>query len=84
MKRSQGLVVSTKNDKTAIVEVARFKIHPIYEKRIRRTTRYPVHDLIGVNTGDHVEFVESKPYSKTKRWIITKVVNVTKVVESKK
>jgi len=77
MKRTQGLVISTKNPKTAIVEVARFKVHPIYEKRIKRTTRYPVHDSIGVKNGDQVEFVDSKPYSKSKRWIITKVITST-------
>ncbi|MBI4029061.1 MAG: 30S ribosomal protein S17 [Candidatus Blackburnbacteria bacterium] len=71
MKKFIGLVVSNKNKNTAIVEVTRFLVHPLYEKRMKRTKRYPTHDEIGVNLGDKVLFVESRPYSKTKRWKIT-------------
>ncbi len=74
MKKFTGKVVSTKNKNTAIIEVARFKVHPIYEKRTKVTARYAVHDLIGVAVGQNVEFAETKPYSKTKKWIITQVI----------
>lgn len=74
MRKFVGLVVSNKNKSTAIVEVTRFLVHPLYEKRVKRTKRYPTHDEIGVAMGDKVEFAESRPYSKTKRWKITQVL----------
>ncbi|MBI2590710.1 MAG: 30S ribosomal protein S17 [Candidatus Blackburnbacteria bacterium] len=74
MKKFTGLVVSNKNKNTAIVEVTRFLVHPIYEKRVKRTKRYPAHDEVGVNVGDKVQFVESRPYSATKRWKITRML----------
>lgn len=78
MKKFIGKVVSTKNKNTAIIEIVRFKVHPIYEKRTKQTSRYPVHDLTGVTMGQTVEFIESRPYSKTKKWIVTKVVEAKK------
>lgn len=74
MKTRTGKVVSTKTNKTAIVEVERFFAHPLYEKRMRRTKRYPVHDEVGVKEGDTVRFVETRPVSKTKKWKITEVL----------
>ena len=74
MKKFTGKVLSIKTAQTAIVGVVRFKVHPLYENRTKRTKRYPVHDATGVATGDVVEFSECRPLSKTKRWIITKVV----------
>ncbi|MEK7521255.1 MAG: uS17 family ribosomal protein [Patescibacteria group bacterium] len=70
MKKYQGTVVSTKNKNTAIIEVARFKVHPIYEKRFKRTKRYPVHTEVEVKIGQTIGFVETKPYSRTKKWVI--------------
>lgn len=93
MKVFSGKAVSLKNQKTAIVEVERFYAHPLYEKRVRRTKRYPVHDEIGVKEGDTVRFTETRPISKTKRWKIVEVVGrkkaskvseVSKVSKAKK
>lgn len=81
MKVFSGKAVSLKNQKTAIVEVERFYAHPLYEKRVRRTKRYPVHDEIGVKEGDTVRFTETRPISKTKRWKIVEVVGRKKVSE---
>lgn len=82
MRKFTGLVVSTKNKNTATVEVSRYLVHPLYEKRVKSTKRYSVHDLTGVGLGDKVEFAESRPYSATKRWIVTRVL--TSAAESKK
>lgn len=78
MKKLTGVVTSTKNKNTLIVEVERYHVHPLYEKRVKKTKRYAVHDTLGVKDGDSIEFIECKPISKTKRWIISQVVSDTK------
>ena len=73
-KAKQGIVLSVKSTKTAVVTVASARPHPLYFKTVRRTKKFHVHDELGVAKGDLVEFVETKPFSRTKRWIITKVI----------
>ncbi len=75
MKIFTGRVVSLKMPKTAKVAVERFVTHPIYKKRLRRVKNYHVHDELGVRVGDIVSFTASKPYSKLKKWRITKIHN---------
>ncbi|OGM75544.1 30S ribosomal protein S17 [Candidatus Woesebacteria bacterium RIFOXYB1_FULL_38_16] len=79
MKVFIGTVVSKKMAKTATVAVGRDVAHPIYKKRIKKVRNYHVHDEIGVNIGDKVSFVPSKPISKLKRWKLVAVI-----VEKKK
>lgn len=68
-KEKTGLVVSTKMDKTIVVEVAEYKAHPIYKKIISRTKKYKAHNTEFVcQLGDEVKIVECKPISKTKLW----------------
>ncbi|MGA2910361.1 MAG: 30S ribosomal protein S17 [Candidatus Microgenomates bacterium] len=74
MKIFVGKVVGTKMAKTATVAVERVVIHPLYKKRFKRFTKFQVHDELGVKLGDRVKFADSKPYSKTIKWIITEVV----------
>ena len=69
-----GKVVSDKMEKSAVVEVERFKMHPLYKKRFRRTKKYTVHDEIGVKVGDLVKIRETRPISKTKRFKIVEVI----------
>jgi small subunit ribosomal protein S17 len=69
MKVFTGIVIRT-SDKTAKVAVTRVVAHPIYKKRIKRTKNFLVHDEVGVLVGTQVQFVDSKPYSKLKRWKI--------------
>lgn len=71
----QGKVVSAKTLKTVIVEVERLVVHPIYKKRVKKTNRFAAHDELSVKEGDLVEIVETKPYSKTKRFKVEKVIN---------
>jgi len=67
----QGTVVSDKTDKTVIVEVERRYTHPLYRKVVRRSKKYHAHDEANVaKTGDRVRIQETKPISKTKRWIL--------------
>ena len=73
MKILTGKVISKKMDKTATVAVTRVIAHPIYKKRMKRVKKYHVHDELGVKVGDIVNFTDSKPVSKTKRWRLLKV-----------
>ena len=69
IRRMTGVVVSNKADKTLKVRVDRLKMHPKYKKRYTVSKSYAVHDERNqFQEGDVVEFVASRPYSKTKRW----------------
>ncbi len=70
MRILTGKVISKKMAKTATVAVEKVVEDPIYEKRLRRFKKYHVHDEFDTRVGDVVRFTDSKPYSKTKRWII--------------
>jgi small subunit ribosomal protein S17 len=74
MKKLSGLVTSTKMKKTATVLVERFKIHPVYKKRMKTKKKFHAHDELGVKVGDRVIIGEIKPISKTKSWQILEVV----------
>ncbi len=74
MKIFQGKVISKNMEKTATVVVERVVAHPLYKKRYKRTKKYHVHDEIGVEIGQTIKFVTSKPYSKTKKWKVVEVV----------
>ena len=67
----QGIVVSDKADKTIVVNVERRFTHPILKKTVRRTKKYQAHDAENkFKVGDRVTIEESKPISKTKRWVV--------------
>lgn len=69
----QGVVVSDKSDKTVVVEVERRFTHPLFKKTVRRSKKYHAHDEQNASkVGDKVWIVESRPISKTKRWIVMK------------
>lgn len=74
MKIFTGKVISKKMQKTATVAVERIVVHPLYKKRLKRTKKYQVHDELGVEVGQTVKFVASKPYSKLKKWKIIEVL----------
>ena len=67
----QGVVVSDKTDKTVVVEVERRYTHPLLRKTVRRTKKYHAHDETNaLKVGDIVRIQESRPISKTKRWVV--------------
>ncbi len=75
-KERTGQVVSTKMDKTIVVEVPDYKPHPIYKKIIRTTKKYKAHnENLECKIGDEVKLVENKPMSRTKLW---RAVEITK------
>lgn len=70
-KGIKGTVVSDNVDKTIVVAVESFKMHPKYIKKYKSTKRYKVHDPENKHKiGDVVEFVQAKPISKGKRFMI--------------
>ena len=71
MRTLTGTVVSDKMEKTVIVEVMRLKMHPKYKKRYKVSTRYKAHDADNAyHVGDEVVIAETRPLSKTKRWVV--------------
>lgn len=83
MRIYSGVVIQKKMAKTATVLVERTYIHPLYRKRVKRTKKYHVHDEIGTNVGDRVKFIDSRPYSKTKKWRILEVIGQREGVKEK-
>ena len=65
----EGVVVSTKQDKTAVVRVERTFLHPLLKKTVRRTKNYHAHDEANSAVeGQKVAIVECAPRSKLKTW----------------
>lgn len=70
-----GIVTSSKMDKTIKVTIERQVQHPIYEKRLRRSTVLTVHDENNeAREGDTVEVMETRKLSKTKCWRLVKIL----------
>ena len=65
----EGVVVSTKQDKTVVVRVSRTFLHPLLKKIVRRTKKYHAHDEGNVaRVGKTVSIIDCAPRSKLKRW----------------
>ena len=70
-----GQVVSTKMQKTIVVEVSRRVPHPLYKRIIGKRKRFYAHDEQSTaKPGDVVRIVESRPLSKLKRWTLVEVI----------
>jgi small subunit ribosomal protein S17 len=70
-----GKVVSDGMDKTVVVSVDYVRRHPIYHKRIRRTSKFMAHDEQNTcKVGDIVRIEETRPLSKRKRWIVREIL----------
>jgi len=74
-KERAGVVVSAKMEKTRVVSVDRHTHHVLYEKVLRRKSRFFVHDEKNEScVGDRVLIEETRPLSKLKRWRIARVL----------
>ena len=70
-----GKVTSDKMEKTVVVSVDFVRTHPLYHKRMRRTSKFFAHDENGdCKIGDTVRIEECAPISKRKRWIVREVI----------
>ena len=78
-KVREGLVVSDKMDKTAVVAVVRLKRHPLYGRVQRVTKKFKAHDETNeCKIGDRVRIMETRPISKDKCWRILQIVERAK------
>jgi small subunit ribosomal protein S17 len=74
-KVREGLVVSTKMDKTIVVAVVERVRHRRYFKTVQQTKKLYAHDDAGeANVGDRVRVMETRPMSKTKRWRLVEIL----------
>jgi small subunit ribosomal protein S17 len=70
-----GKVVSTACNKTITIEVVTYKKHPLYNKNVKTTKKYAVHDEENkAKVGDIVKVVSSRPLSKTKRFVLDSII----------
>ncbi len=76
-----GKVVSDKRDKTITVLIERRTKHELYGKIVAKSSKYHAHDEKGeYKMGDVVEIAETRPISKTKSWVVTRLVEKARVV----
>ena len=81
-KLLKGVVTSRSGDKSVKVTVAYKTPHPRYQKVINRKTVLHVHDAENeTKPGDKVEIMETRPLSKLKRWRISRVLEVSPVLD---
>ncbi|MFC1909925.1 30S ribosomal protein S17 [Chloroflexota bacterium] len=79
-----GRVISTKMNKTVVVEVVTQKKHPLYKKTVKKMNNMKAHDEKNVCVeGDLVKIEETRPLSREKRWRIAEVLVKAEVVEVK-
>ena len=75
-----GTVVSDKMTKSVVVTVERQVRDAMYGKQLKRTSRFMAHDEQNARVGDRVALVESRPLSRRKRWVVTRIVERAKEV----
>jgi small subunit ribosomal protein S17 len=70
-----GMVASSGADKSVVVKVENFIMHPLYRRFVRTTSKFMAHDEENAcNTGDRVLIEECRPISKYKKWRVRKIV----------
>jgi small subunit ribosomal protein S17 len=81
IKRTKvGVVVSTKMQKTVVVAVVNLYQHGMYQKYIKRTSKFLAHnERPDLNVGDRVMIEETRPLSKRKRWKVSEVLEKASV-----
>lgn len=71
-----GVVTSNAADKSVVVTVKNFVMHPLYHKFIRTTSTFMAHDEDNeCNLGDRVLIEECRPLSKRKRWRVRRIID---------
>lgn len=80
-RRIEGVVTSDKMTKTVVVEITRTYMHPLYRKVVHSKKRVKAHDELEAQVGDLVRIVESKPISRTKRWVVESILKRNERVE---
>jgi len=79
IKTKIGKVVSDGMEKSVVVKVEYLVSHPLYKKRIKKSTKFMAHDEKDIcSVGDKVKIAETRPLSKRKRWRVTEILEKTK------
>lgn len=74
-----GTVVSSKMDKTVVIRVDRRFPHPLYKRIINRSIKVAAHDEANdCKAGDVVKIMATRPYSKSKRWRVSEILERAK------
>ncbi|KAL3745791.1 hypothetical protein ACJRO7_014841 [Eucalyptus globulus] len=82
MKGVVGMVVSNKMQKSVVVAVDRLFHHKIYNRFVKRTSKFMAHDeLDQCNIGDRVRLDPSRPLSKRKRWIVAEILKRARIYQ---
>ena len=75
VKMTEAVVIGKGSSKSIKVAVDYVYRHPKYGKTLKRQTRLAVHDeQNAAGVGDKVEVTECRPYSKTKRWRLVRII----------
>lgn len=70
-----GIVVGDKMDKTVTVAVERTFMHRLYQRYVKRTSKFAAHDETNdCRVGDKVHIVATRPLSKRKRWRVREII----------
>lgn len=76
MKTIEGVIISNKMIKTAVVEVVRRVPHPLYKKLVKKSSKFKVDTgEFQVSVGDRVRIIETRPISKDKNFKIMEVLD---------
>ncbi|MEX1247958.1 MAG: 30S ribosomal protein S17 [Anaerolineales bacterium] len=74
-RQIEGLVTASKMQKTVVVRTRQSFRHPLYGKVVESQHKLVAHDELGAKVGDRVRVVESRPISKTKRWVVVEILS---------
>lgn len=75
-RKLEGVVTSDRSDKTVVVSVVRRFKDKRYSKFVTKTKKYHAHDEANTAAvGNKVVIIESRPYSKLKKWELYKIIN---------
>lgn len=81
-RTAEGVVTSSKMQKTITVVVERTYKHPKYMKYVRKRQKYHAHDEEGTaRVGDRVEVVQCRPMSRLKRWRLVRIIERARVAD---
>jgi small subunit ribosomal protein S17 len=70
----EGVVLSNKMQKSVVVRTTQAFRHPVYGKVVESRHKLVAHDELGCKVGDRVRVVESRPLSKTKKWVVKEIL----------
>ncbi|HEY4718482.1 MAG TPA: 30S ribosomal protein S17 [Anaerolineales bacterium] len=73
-RETEGVVLSNKMQKTVVVRTKQSFSHPLYGKVVESQHKLVAHDELGAKVGDRVRVIESRPISKTKRWVVVEIL----------